>query len=114
MWPHAALGLFALGCAAIGCGGPFGNAPLVLTEVPNRPSGEALIVRGAERSGCKVTRRPGERLLLSCPDGDVDVPTIAGPPTFAVRCLDARLRDVARCDALVRKMLLATEEASAQ
>jgi hypothetical protein len=112
MWPHAAL--LALGCTAIGCGGRLGSAPLVITEVPNRPSGEALIARGAERSGCKVTRRPGERLLVSCPEGEVDVPTIPGPPTFAVRCLDARLQDVARCDALVRKMLLATEEGSAR
>lgn len=112
MWHEAArLGLF---CTAIGCGGPFGNAPLVITEVPNRPSGEALIVRGAEKIGCRVTRRPGERLLVSCPEGEFDVPTMAGPPTFAVRCLDSRLHDGSRCEALVRKMLLATEEGSAR
>lgn len=108
MWSHAAL--LGLGCLAAGCGRGLGNAPLVITEVPNRPSGEALIVRGAERIGCRVTRRPGERLIVKCPEGDIDVPTMTGPPTFAVRCVDSRLREGAQCDALVRKLLLATEE----
>lgn len=109
MWSRASL--FGLGCVAVvGCGGGLGNAPLVITEVPNRPSGEALIARGAERIGCQVTRRPGERLLAKCPEGNIDVPTRPGPPTFAVRCLDARLREGGQCDALVRKLLLATED----
>ncbi len=112
MWLDAAL--LGLACAAIGCGSPLGSAPLVITEVPNRPSGEALIVRGAEKSGCQVTRRPGERILVSCPEGEIDVPTMAGPPTFAVRCLDSRLQDAGRCDALVRKLLLATEDGGAR
>lgn len=114
MWPHAALVAAGLALVATGCGGGLGRAPLVITEVPNRPSGEALIARGAETIGCQVTRRPGERLLVNCPEGEIDVPTIQGPPTFAVRCLDARLQDTARCDALVRKLLLATEEGSAR
>jgi hypothetical protein len=97
--------------AAIGCAGPFGKAPLVLTEIPNRPSGQSLVTLGAERSGCAVTRRGDASLRLACPEGDLDVPTFPGPPTFAVRCIDARLQDVAVCGALVRKVLLASEAA---
>jgi hypothetical protein len=102
-----ALTLAAGGIAA--CAGPFGSAPLVLTEVPNRPTGKALIASGAERSGCHVTPDGDANLRLLCPEGELDVPTFTGPPTFAVRCVDDRLQDVARCKALVRKVLLASE-----
>jgi len=101
------LGLWATSMA-LGCAGPFGNAPLVLTEVPNRPSGQALVIEGAERSGCKVSR--GEKsIVLACREGTLELPTFPGPPTFAVRCVDARLADVDRCAAVVRKILLSTE-----
>jgi hypothetical protein len=96
----------ALGCAA--CGGPLGNAPIVLTEVPNRPTGKQLIALGAERSGCTVDGASEDRLLVTCPEGGFEVPTFPGPPTLAVRCVDGRL-DVGRCTALVRKVLLASE-----
>lgn len=89
------------------CAGPLGHAPIVLTEVPNQPGGEKLIAMGAERTGCRVSEH-GRDMRLACPDGSLDVPTFSGPPTFAVRCTDSRL-DVARCTALVRKILLATE-----
>jgi hypothetical protein len=102
-------GVLGLSMAAGGCGGPFGSAPLVLTEVPNRPSGQSLIAVAAERSGCKVGRSSSESMRITCPEGELDVPTFAGPPTFAVRCIDARLQDVAACTALVRKILLASE-----
>jgi len=104
---------FARGVLAVlllaGCAGPLGSAPLVLTEVPNRPSGQALVALGAERSGCRVTRSGRPSLRLSCPEGELDVPTFPGPPTFAVRCVDARLRDAGVCAALVRRILLSTE-----
>ena len=103
--------VLGIALAALGCAGPFGKAPLVLTEIPNRPSGQSLLTRGAERSGCAVTRRSELSLRLACPEGDLDVPTFPGPPTFAVRCIDARLQDVAVCGALVRKVLLASEGA---
>lgn len=86
----------------------------MLTEVPNRPTGEALIARGAERSGCKVARKSAESVILACPEGELDLPTFVGPPTFALRCVDARLQDVARCAALVRKVLLASESTQAR
>jgi hypothetical protein len=94
----------------MGCAGPFGHVPLVLTEVPNRPTGQAFIQAGAERSGCRV--QPGKAdMRLACPEGELEVPTFPGPPTFAVRCIDPRLQDSARCTALVRKVLLASEGA---
>jgi len=101
-------GLLLILLAVTGCAGPFGRAPLVLTEVPNRPTGQALIARGAEESGCRVSRG-NSSLHLDCPEGALDVPTFPGPPTFAVRCVDARLEEVSRCTALVRKVLLASE-----
>jgi hypothetical protein len=105
-----AVRLLAFGLAmTCGCGGPFGNAPLVLTEVPNRPSGEALIARGAARSGCAVERETDGSLMIRCAEGDLHLPTFAGPPTFAVRCVDARLQDPVRCKALVRKILLSAD-----
>lgn len=97
---------FAIAACALGCSGPFGSAPLVLTEVPNRPSGVALIVRGAERSGCHVDQS-AEGLRIRCDDGEIHVPLFPGPPTFAVRCVDPRLEDPARCRALVRRVLMA-------
>jgi hypothetical protein len=103
--------VLGLGFAAFGCAGPLGSAPLVLTEVPNQPSGQSLITLGAERSGCRVTRNGDGPLLLACPEGELAVPTFAGPPTFAVQCKDERLRDLARCSAVVRKLLLASEGA---
>jgi hypothetical protein len=86
-----------------------GGAPLVLTEVPNRPSGQALIILGAERSGCQAIRQGDESLLINCPDGSIHVPVFAGPPTFAVRCLTGRLHDLGYCRARVRDLLLATD-----
>jgi hypothetical protein len=106
-----AAGVLGVALAGSGCAGRFGTAPLVLTEVPNRPSGQALLAAGAERSGCRV-QRGDAHLRLACPDGDLDVPTFPGPPTFAVRCVDERLHDPLRCTALVRKVLLATEPES--
>ncbi len=105
-----AAGLLAATALAAGCGGPLGTAPIVLTEVPNRPSGQALIVRAAERSGCQVTPAGEGGLLLRCPEGELHLPTFAGPPTFAVRCLSGPLAEIGRCRAFVRGMLLATEE----
>jgi hypothetical protein len=99
--------VMGLGVAA-GCAGPFGRAPLVLTEVPNGSSGRALVTLGATRSGCAVEVR-SEDLRLLCPEGEVDIPTFTGPPTFAARCVDPRLQEVAACRALVRKVLLASE-----
>lgn len=52
-----------------------------------------------------------DALRVACPEGRFEVPTFPGPPTFAVRCVDARLRDVSVCAALVRKVLLASEGA---
>jgi hypothetical protein len=101
--------LVAIALVVAGCSGPFGNAPLVLTEVPNGPTGKELIVRGAEKSGCAVERGSDESLLLRCAEGELHVPTFAGPPTFAARCIDERLKDEARCRALVRKILLAAD-----
>ena len=106
-WAGLRFGLGAV-ALALGCAGPFGNAPLVLTEVPNRPSGQALVALGAERSGCKVGRAE-KALVLACREGTLEVPTFPGPPTFAVRCVDGRLADVDRCAAVVRKILLSTE-----
>lgn len=103
-------GVLGLGMVASGCAGPFGHAPLVLTEVPNRPSGQSLVALGAERSGCKVGQTR-DSMRLACPEGELDVPTFPGPPTFAVRCIDARLHDTLVCSALVRKVLLASESA---
>jgi hypothetical protein len=100
-----------LGLTLAACGGPFGRAPLVLTEVPNRPSGQSLIALGAERSGCKVSHDGDVNMRLVCPEGEIDVPTFSGPPTFAVRCVDERLQQVDQCRALVRKVLLASEPA---
>jgi hypothetical protein len=114
MVPAMRLAASVLGVALVwsggsGCAGPFGSAPLVLTELPNRPSGEALLELGAARSGCSVARAH-ESLRIDCPEGALEVPTFTGPPTFAVRCVDERLRDAARCTALVRKVLLSTED----
>lgn len=107
----AAIGAVRLAC---GCHGPLGAAPLVLTEVPNRSSGQAFIERGAERAGCLVARTGDENVRLSCPEGVLDLPTFAGPPTFAVRCVDERLQDAVGCAALVRKVLLASERDDAR
>jgi hypothetical protein len=102
------LGVALVWSGGSGCGGPFGSAPLVLTEVPNRPSGQSLWALGAERCGCTVAHAH-ESLRIACPEGELEVPTFKGPPTFAARCVDDRLRDAARCTALVRKVLLSTE-----
>lgn len=102
---HVLSAAFALAVTA--CGGAFGGAPLVLTEVPNGESGRDFIARGASRSGCQVSGEGEAGLLLRCAEGDLHVPTFAGPPTFAVRCVDAKLSDVKVCRALVRKVLLA-------
>ena len=98
----------------VGCGAGLGSVPLVLTEVPNRPSGEAYLIRGAELSGCQVARAADRRILVSCAEGGFDVPVFAGPPTLAVRCVDERLRDPARCRALVRRLILAADPDAAR
>ena len=89
------------------CAGPLGNAPIVLTEVPNQPRGAEVIALGAHRSGCRVDAK-SHGMRISCPEGMLDVATFAGPPTLAARCIDKRL-DLTRCTALVRKILLASE-----
>jgi len=103
------VGLLGLVVSTCGCAGPLGAAPLVLTEIPNRPFGQALVVLGAERSGCRVSQAGAGALELSCPEGRLEVPVFPGPPTFAVRCVDPRLQDKPTCSALVRKVLLASE-----
>jgi len=106
----AAVLALAVAAAHVGaCAGPFGRSPLVLTEIPNRPSGRALIALGAERSHCRVTSDGEARMVVSCAEGEIVVPTFPGPPTFAVQCTDARLQDVSLCSALVRKVLMASE-----
>lgn len=100
-------GVGVLAVMLVSCARGLGNAPIVLTEVPNQPSGEKLIAMGAERSGCRVAQE-ARGMRLMCAEGTLDVPTFKGPPTFAVRCTDKRL-DVPHCTALVRKVLLATE-----
>lgn len=104
---NALIALTALALSA--CGGGFGNSPLVLTEVPNQSSGRDFIAKGAELSGCRVDKSSDRHMVLACADGTLDVPTFEGPPTFAVRCVDDRLRDVPRCKALVRKLLMAAD-----
>lgn len=79
----------------------------MLTELPNRPSGQALLTRGASSCGCKVAQHGSERLVVTCPEGEFDVPTFPGPPTLAARCTG--VSDVTLCQALVRRVLLASE-----
>ena len=106
---RAGVGMVAFMMTGIACsgGGRLGNAPIVLTEVPNQPRGAEVIALGAHRSGCRVTPE-SKGMRISCPEGNVDVATFAGPPTLAVRCIDKRL-DLTQCTALVRKILLASE-----
>jgi hypothetical protein len=104
-WPL----LVGAGLVAVGCAGPLGRAPLVLTEVPNRASGRAFLALAAERGHCVVSTPSEERMRLVCPEGELVVPTFSGPPTFAVQCVDPRLQDLARCSAVVRRVLLASE-----
>ena len=103
-----ALSLLFVSAASVSCGGALGSAPVVLTKVPNGTSGQAFIARAAEKSGCRVGRR-SDGLLLECPEGTLHVPMFAGPPTFAVRCIDGKVSDVTLCRALVRRVLLSTD-----
>jgi hypothetical protein len=89
---------------SVGLGRP---APLVLTEVPNDPEGVALIRRGAQQDGCRPRRLPDGSLLLDCPDGRLHLPTFAGPPTLAVRCIKGLLADPGHCQRRVRRLLFA-------
>ena len=91
----------------IGCTGRLGNAPIVLTEVPNQTRGVEVIALGAHRVGCRV-RAESRGMRVTCPEGTLDIATFAGPPTLAARCVDKRL-DVPACTALVRKILLASD-----
>jgi hypothetical protein len=100
---------FVLGAAlaALSCSAP----PLVLTEVPNQPSGHRFVALGAERSGCAVTAEGEGGLLIRCPQGLIHVPTFSGPPTLAVRCLEGEVAALERCRAHVRTLLLAADAA---
>ena len=97
--------LFTFSCACT-------SAPLVLIEVPNTPSGHRFVERAAEHAGCTVTARGEPGLFIRCDDGTMHVPTFAGPPTLAVRCLEGRLADFTACRARMRGLLLGADAAA--
>jgi len=98
--------IVVLAFVAIGCS-TLGSAPLVLTEVPNGEGGKALVRELAVKHGCKVDTNTDTSLTLRCKEGTLHLPVLAGPPTFAIRCLDGDVSEKQRCSALVREILLA-------